>query len=171
MHYNLIRSSRRKTISAFIDDSLQLCVRAPYFTPRFEIESFLESNCEWIEKAKIQKKRQLRRFEKYSQSDLEELKRLAAQKIIPRVDFYSKIMNVKPTGVKITSAKKRFGSCSAKNSICFSCYLADYPDKAVDYVVVHELAHIKHHNHGREFYAFVESVLPDYRQREAMLKN
>ena len=45
-----------------------------------------------------------------------------------------------------------------------------YPPEAVDYVVVHELAHIRHKNHGRDFYALVSSILPDYRQREALLR-
>ena len=50
-------------------------------------------------------------------------------------------MNVKPTGIKITSAKKAFWVLGRKNSICFSYYLMLYPKEAVDYVVVHELAY------------------------------
>ncbi|MCD7797226.1 MAG: M48 family metallopeptidase [Clostridiales bacterium] len=46
-----------------------------------------------------------------------------------------------------------------------------YPPRAVDYVVVHELAHIRHHNHSKDFYAFVEKYMPDYKQREKLLKN
>ena len=45
-----------------------------------------------------------------------------------------------------------------------------YPEKAIDYVVVHELAHIVHRNHGPAFHALVESILPDHKQRRAMLK-
>ena len=87
-----------------------------------------------------------------------------------RVNYYSKIMGVEPTGIKITSAQKRFGSCSTKNSICFSYILMLYPQEAIDYVVVHELAHIRFHNHSKDFYGFIESVLPDYRNREKLLK-
>ena len=86
------------------------------------------------------------------------------------MEYYSDIMNLKPTGVKITKAKKRFGSCNDKNSLCFSCFLMSYPMEAVDYVVVHELAHIKHHNHGREFYDLIRSYMPDYKEREKILK-
>ena len=46
----------------------------------------------------------------------------------------------------------------------------DYPEAAIDYVVVHELAHIRHHNHGSDFYALVAAVLPDYKERQAMLR-
>lgn len=87
-----------------------------------------------------------------------------------RVDYYSRLMNVKPTGIKITSAKKRFGSCSGKNSICFLYYLMLYPKEAVDYVVVHELAHVRHHNHSKDFYNFVSEFMPDYKEREKLLK-
>jgi len=79
-------------------------------------------------------------------------------------------MNLYPTGLKITSARTRFGSCSSKNSICFSWRLMYYPEPAIDYVVVHELAHIAHKNHGPQFWALVERYLPDYRARRAMLR-
>jgi predicted metal-dependent hydrolase len=73
--------------------------------------------------------------------------------------------------VKITGAKKRFGSCSSQNGLCFSWRLMGYPEEAIDYVVVHELAHIAHRNHGSGFYSLVASVLPDYKARRALLKN
>ena len=74
-----------------------------------------------------------------------------------------------PTGVKITAARTRYGSCSGKNSLCFSCFLADFPPQAVEAVVVHELCHIKEKNHGPRFYALLEGFLPDYRARRALL--
>ena len=46
-----------------------------------------------------------------------------------------------------------------------------YPPDAVDYVVVHELAHIRHKNHGKQFYALIAQVMPDYKERERLLKN
>ena len=99
-----------------------------------------------------------------------EFKREKIGEMPKRVEYYSVLMNVKPTGIKITSAKKRFGSCSGKNSICFSYYLMLYPKEAVDYVVVHELAHIRHHNHSKDFYNFVSEFMPDYKEREKLLK-
>ncbi|MEG1614194.1 MAG: M48 family metallopeptidase, partial [Oscillospiraceae bacterium] len=76
-----------------------------------------------------------------------------------------------PTAVKITSAEKRFGSCSGKNSLCFSYRLMQYPQDAIDYVIVHELAHIKHKNHSKNFYELIEQYMPDYKERNAILKN
>ena len=74
------------------------------------------------------------------------------------------------SGITITAARTRFGSCSPKNRLCFSWRLMAYPEEAIDYVVVHELAHLVHRNHGPEFYALVASILPDHKQRRALLK-
>lgn len=94
-----------------------------------------------------------------------------ARDVLPeRVRHYAAIMGLSPAGITVTGAKTRFGSCSGKNRICFSWRLMQYPPEAVDYVVVHELAHIVHKNHGREFYALVASVLPDYKARQKLLR-
>ena len=83
---------------------------------------------------------------------------------------YSAEMQLYPTGITITGARKRFGSCSGKNRICFSWRLMQYPEEAIDYVVVHELAHIRHKDHSRAFYDCVAQVMPDWRERRALLR-
>ena len=84
--------------------------------------------------------------------------------------LWARRMGVTPTGVKITSARKRYGSCSGKNSLCFSCFLMNCPEAAIDLVVVHELCHIRVKNHGPAFYALLERYLPDYRERKKLLR-
>ena len=168
MNYKIIKSNR-KTISLSVDDELNAVVKVPYYVSNYQIQEFIDKNSEWLEKAVLRKKKHI---DKYNISD-EEKKRLIleANDYLPkRVKYYSDIMNVKPTGLKITSAKKRFGSCNGKNSICFSYYLMLYPKDAIDYVVVHELAHIKHHNHSKEFYNYISIFMPDYKQREKLLR-
>ena len=94
-----------------------------------------------------------------------------AKMILPgRVEHFAALTGLRPKRVKITSAKTRFGSCSSKGSICFSWRLMQYPPEAIDYVVVHELAHLKHMNHSPAFHALVAKYLPDHRQRRALLK-
>ena len=63
-----------------------------------------------------------------------------------------------------------FGSCSSKRRISFSFRLMQYPAEAIDYVVVHELAHLRHMNHSPQFYALIEQYMPDYKSRRALLK-
>ena len=96
--------------------------------------------------------------------------RRAKEELPGKVAKYSAIMGLYPTGLTVTGAEKRFGSCSAKNRICFSWRLMGYPDAGIDYVVVHELAHIRHKDHSKAFYACVEQVLPDWRERRKLLR-
>ena len=80
------------------------------------------------------------------------------------------LMGLRPAGITITGARTRFGSCSSKRRISFSFRLMQYPPEAIDYVVVHELAHLRHMNHSAQFYALIEQYMPDYKVRRAMLK-
>ena len=84
--------------------------------------------------------------------------------------YYSEQMGLYPTQVRITGARTRFGSCSSQGHICFSWRLMQYPPEAIDYVVVHELAHLRYMNHGAEFYALIARYLPDWKARRALLQ-
>lgn len=74
------------------------------------------------------------------------------------------------TGIRITSAQSRWGSCSANNKLNFSYRLALLPLELVEYVVVHELAHTRHHNHGSGFWKVVGEIMPDHALRRKRLK-
>lgn len=168
MAIKIIRSGR-KSLSLSVDDELNVVVRAPYSANDALINDFVSKNSQWISKAVERKKAFLSRVN-ITDNEVESLIRQAKDIIPKRVDYFSSIMNIYPTGIKITKAKKRFGSCNQKNSLCFSCFLMQYPLEAVDYVVVHELAHIRHHNHSAEFYSLIRRYMPDYKQREKLLK-
>ena len=169
MDYTLIRSSRR-TMALEITRDGRLLVRAPQRAPQAVIDRFVASHADWIA-AHLEKQRQRAQAHPPLTEDELAALRQKARDILPgRVAHYAERMGVVPTGVKITGAKTRFGSCSAKNSLCFSLYLMAYPDAAIDYVVVHELAHIRHKNHSPAFYAEVARVMPDYRERRKLLK-
>lgn len=163
--FDIVRS-QRKTVALEITRDAKLLVRAPQRMKYDDILAFVQSHTVWIE---THLPRALSRAAKTPQNPSALLAR-AEQIILDRVRHWSGVMNLTPTGVRITAAQTRFGSCSPSNSLCFSQNLAAYPPEAVDYVVVHELAHIRHKNHGREFYALIERYLPDYREREALLK-
>ena len=168
MDYKLIRS-KRKTVELSIDDDFVPLVKAPLKMSTEDIEKFVFKHQKWIEKHVLKKREHVEKFS-LNDDEIIVLKTKALPYLTERTDYFAKIMGVKPTGIKITSAEKRFGSCNAKNSICYSWRLMQYPAEAIDYVVVHELAHIKHKNHGKEFYRLIENFLPDYKNREKLLK-
>lgn len=167
--YRIIRSNR-KTLAIQVTENGEIIVRAPYLCTDKKIKRFIEANSEWLDKTLLKQKQSAERKIELSDNDIKYLKKLAKEILPQRVNYYAEIMGVKPESIKITSAQKRFGSCSGKNNICFSYMVMLYPPEAIDYVVVHELSHIVHHNHSKSFYALVESILPDYKTREKMLK-
>ncbi len=95
---------------------------------------------------------------------------LAKHDLTNKVLDFAKRMNVQPIAVKVNGAKSRWGSCSGKKSLNFSWRLIMAENDVVDYVVVHELAHITEMNHSERFWAIVEGVLPGYQERRQRLK-
>ena len=166
MHYELIRS-RRKTMSLEITRDRRLVVRAPLRAKQEEIDAFVARHEAWAQKHLSTMPPPL---PEPTAEEITVLKRRAAEILPGKVAHWSAVMDVKPTGWKITTARKRYGSCSGKNSLCFSCYLMRCPEEAIDLVVVHELCHIKEKNHGPRFYALLAQYLPDHKERKKLLK-
>ncbi len=168
--YELIRSSR-KTIELSISKELKLIVRVPNKMSINDVNNFVIKHEKWIKKHLAIAKTRYggNSYKDLTEDEINRLKKRAAEIIPSRVKYYSEIMEVKPTSVKITSAMTRWGSCSAKNSLCFSYRLMLYPIEAIDYVIVHELAHIKIKNHSKLFYQEIEKYMPDYKTRMKML--
>lgn len=99
------------------------------------------------------------------------LYRLAAERIInERVEYFSRLTGNVPKSVKLNAARTRWGSCSAKGTINFSWFLIMANQKCVDYVVIHELSHLKHMNHSSAFWREVAKYEPEYKQRRLELR-
>ena len=94
----------------------------------------------------------------------------ARDKFIERVSYYSKVIGVDYGMIRIKEQKGCFGSCSSKGNLNFNlrCILA--PPEILDYVVVHELCHLKYFNHSDQFWNLVRTVLPDFKERRKWLK-
>lgn len=162
----IIRSFRKSVSFSFSEDG-ELIVAAPIFLNNQKILEILSQNRDKIEKMKARKEAFSRQINSISEEKLIEK---AKEKIESRLPFWEEKLGLFPKSVKITSAKGRYGSCSEKGSICFSKYLFLRTDKEIDYVFVHELAHLKEMNHGENFYKIIESVMPDYKIYKASLK-
>lgn len=94
-----------------------------------------------------------------------------AQRVLSEhVEYFARLHHLKYRSIRITSARTRWGSCSAQNALSFSWRLVMTPLEIIDYIAVHELAHTIEKNHGRSFWQLVESILPDYRRRRTWLK-
>ncbi len=88
----------------------------------------------------------------------------------PIIHEYSSKLGLIYSRVKITSAKNRWGSCNSYGTICFSYRIAMLPLSVIKYIVVHELAHLKHLNHSQAFWQLVEQIYPNYKSAHDWLK-
>ncbi len=165
----IIKRSGRKRITLLIDLNGECEVRAPIRCKEEQIIRFVRLNKAWIENAKEEKKSKLNYT--VSEEKSRELKATAQKTVPPKIAYYCERMGIEPPKkIMITSAKKRWGSCSSERHICISLYLMLYPEEAIDYVIVHEIAHLKEMNHSKKFWSIVKKELPDYQKRREMLK-
>ena len=173
MEYIVIRS-RRKTLSMQVKGDGRVEIRAPLRTSDAEIRRFLETHRRWLEKH-LQKARALQQAKagvrKLTAAETAELKKKAKRILPERVAYWAPLIGVRPGRIAVRCQKTRWGSCSTKGNLNFNCLLMLAPEGVIDYIVVHELCHLKHMNHSKRFYAEIEKVLPDYRQHQQWLKD
>ena len=168
MEYALIYSDR-KSISIKVTDG-NVTVKAPRGVSRKYIDGLVNKHRAWIEQTLIRERRRAETENEPDDEKIKAMKREAKVYFTEKCAHYANIMGVEYGTVKITGAKTRYGSCSAKGNICFSYRLMFFPDSVRDYVVVHELAHRIEMNHSPRFYAVIERFMPDYRERRKKLK-
>jgi predicted metal-dependent hydrolase len=97
-------------------------------------------------------------------------KNKAAQKILPLAEKWAAAMEVSPAHISFRRAQKRWGSCSPTDRITFNYHLMKLPTSLIEYVIVHELAHICCKNHSQAFWSLVGKFIPDYREKEEKIK-
>ncbi|AZL53909.1 M48 family peptidase [Aliarcobacter skirrowii] len=103
--------------------------------------------------------------------DLDKFYKEEIQKIIPSlVEKYSNLMQLYPTKISYRKNRRTWGSCNFKNELNFNILLAKYPIFIIEYIVIHELAHIQHKNHSKDFYFLVEKFSPNYKKIEKFFK-
>lgn len=87
-----------------------------------------------------------------------------------RTSYYSNILGVCPNNIRIKEQRTLWGSCSSKNNINYNWKLIMAPLYILDYIVVHELCHLKHRDHSKNFWALVEKTMPDYKIKRKWFK-
>ena len=170
---SVIRSAR-KSLGLEVRDANTVLARIPTRVSDRELKAFVENHRSWIlQKTEVMAEREEKRKSTPAPPPelLSKTDRMKIQlKIGKRVRHYCEAMGVTVGYVTVKNQKTRWGSCSAKGNVNFNYQLAFLPDELLDYVVIHELAHRRHMNHSRAFWAEVEKYCPDYLERREQLK-
>ncbi len=180
------KKARLKHSYMKILDEKNIKIKGNFFFTKNDAKDFIQSKSQWIQKhithlksKKLSENEFFYMGKKYIREDfeetfvsLDEFYRQKAHELIPSiVDKYAEQMQLYPQSLKFRKNKSRWGSCSFSNNINLNIYLMKLPLEAIEYVVVHELAHIKHKNHSRAFWSLVAYYLPQYKRAEKLMKN
>lgn len=176
----VIRSNRR-TVSISITREGKVLVRAPYHLSTWQLRKILNDKEDWIEKhmKKMSENPGMADAdgevcaddgEKLTEEEQKMYVKEARKLFAERTAYYAPIVGVTYNRIAIKSQKTRWGSCSSKGNLNFNYLLYFAPLEILDYVVVHELCHRKEMNHSKAFWALVEKVIPDYKERRKWLK-
>lgn len=171
---NIIKS-KRKSIGLEIRGDGSIVVRTPGFLSEYMICEFVEKHRNWIEEKRkhiIERNRNADRirFPEYNSLSAED-KALIREKYLERVNHYSKIMGVEINRLTIRNQRTRWGSLSSRKNMNLNYRLYYMPQELLDYVVVHELSHVRHMNHSKEFWNEVGKYYPEYRRERKRLKD
>ena len=170
--YTIIKSFR-KSCSITVERDGTVTIRAPFFMSEKKINKIIEERKEWIEKAQkriANRTERLNSLTPITSDEIDSLKAGAKPIIEEKVRLFADKIGVKYGKITIRNQKTRYGSCTAKGNLNFNCLIMLMPEEIIDYVIVHELCHIKEMNHSRRFWKEVEDILPDYKERRKWLK-
>ncbi len=169
--------SRRRTLGLEVRADGRVILRAPKGLSNQDVMDFVKERQAWIvqkwfETERIRRQKAERPPRDYEQNPALEAqyRKEARRRITERAAYFAEKMGVDYGRIAIKAAKTRWGSCSAQGNLNFHWKLILMPPAILDYVVVHELAHRIEMNHSPRFWAQVERILPDYRERRRWLK-
>ncbi|MDO4284757.1 MAG: SprT family zinc-dependent metalloprotease [Eubacteriales bacterium] len=174
--YTLLRSQRRTWALSLSQDGT-LTLRVPLWMSTAEAERILLSKTDWIldKQEQLARRRASRPVSRLTPEEKRaqelRLRREAADLIPRRAAYYQAMLPGQYRRIYIRGQKTRWGSCSSAGNLSFNWKLMLAPPEILDYVVVHELCHLTQMNHSRAFWALVESILPDYKQRRKWLRD
>lgn len=172
--YNVeVRRSKRKSAAIKITADMQIVVFVPLYVSDNEIERMVISKSKWIDEHMLKVQSTIDERSKLEKITFEQVKEFADQAVeyIPkRVKYYAEKENFVYNKITIKNLVSRWGSCSTKGNLNFNCLLMLTPDYVIDYIVVHELCHLREMNHSEKFWAEVEKIMPDYQRSELWLK-
>ncbi len=167
LDYTLKRYRRQKRINMHVRDDELLVTAAPRVSIR-EIEQALIHNRVWLKENTAH--HALQRTLTIDPKVVANLKKVLLPKINEKIKLYNSHYNYSFKRVTIRNQKSRWGSCSSNGALSFNVHLLVLPEILQDYVVVHELCHLKEMNHSPRFWSLVQECIPEYKKCRRALR-
>ncbi|PAF52662.1 SprT family zinc-dependent metalloprotease [Helicobacter sp. 13S00477-4] len=182
-----VKKTKCKNPHIIIKQTGDIFINVPYFYCREDSLKLLDKYKDWVEKnlAKINKARleienfsfmhsnEILIFGEWKNMDssinITSLKAKLLDYLLIKVPILATLMNLSYNKISVKMSKTRLGSCSYQNNLNFSFLLIFASKSLIDYVIIHELSHILHKNHSKDFWNFVEKFCPNYKEKRKEL--
>lgn len=170
--YKLKRSKRAKRMRLAVYCDASVVVTLPLHVNENIVEKFITEKASWLmDKILHFKNSGHLLLAKTSKKDYLKNKEVALKFAKERIELFNKIYKFKFNKITIKNQKTRWGSCSRKGNLNYNYKLLFLPKRIADYIIVHELCHLKEFNHSRKFWNLVAKAMPDYLDIKKELKN
>ncbi|MFA5997544.1 MAG: M48 family metallopeptidase [Candidatus Paceibacterota bacterium] len=170
--YTLKKSKRAKRVRLAVYCDGSVVVTSPFGVELSIIEKFISDKKQWVsDKIKFFKSIDSKAIRTFSHEDYIEHKDKALALVTERVRFYNEIYGYSFNKISIKNQKTRWGSCSLKRNLNLNYKIVFLPQKHQDYIIVHEMCHLKEFNHSKKFWALIEKTLPNYLEIKKELRN
>jgi hypothetical protein len=164
IEYTLKRSKRAKRLRIAVYCDAHVVVTAPRKVNDIIIQKFIVSKAEWLfQKIDFFKKIEKRIFLKFSEKDYIKNKGNAHNFVTERVKKFNRVYRFTFNKIAIKNQKTKWGSCSKKRNLNFNYKLIFLPGKLAEYIIVHELCHLKEMNHSDKFWNLVRKTIPNFK--------
>lgn len=163
------RRARRMRLTVYFDGSVVLTT--PHNISESIVQKFIREKTEWlISQIDYFKKRGIKKVSLDKKGDFKKYKEQALLLAQGRVQFFNQHYGHSFNKINIRNQKTRWGSCSRKGNLNFNYKIALLPPELADYLVVHELCHIKEMNHSERFWSLVAQMIPKYKMIRSQFK-
>ncbi len=172
LNYILKVSKKSKNIRLSIHPEGICVATVPRNIPLVIVENFIIQKADWI-KGKIEYFLKFKgsTFQKGTKADYLKYKKQAFEIVNNRIEYFNTFYGHKWNRIVIRNQSTRWGSCSKKGNLNFNYKIALLPAIASDYIIVHELCHLREFNHSKNFWNLVAVTIPDYKEIRKQLKN
>ncbi|MDB5265940.1 MAG: putative metal-dependent hydrolase [Parcubacteria group bacterium] len=186
-HYEIKESARAKHVRIDIYPDGRVVVTKPLRLPMLMVEAFVRSRRKWIEETVVKFEARRRRAEtkraklglpapeplpkpRRGSKAYKDAVKAARSLAASHLQHFNQHYGFRYGSISIRNQKTRWGSCSAAGNLSFNYRITFLPPELQDYLIVHELSHVKEHNHSAKFWALVAQTVPDHVRRRTQLQ-
>ncbi len=172
IEYKIRKSKKAKHLKLVINNNAEILVVIPWRLSNQIAEEFLYQKIDWVLKIlRSLKDKPVSLISKSNEEDYQKYKKLALEVVKKKINYFNTFYKFSFNRITIKNQKTRWGSCSIQGNLNFNYRIIFLNEKLCDYIVVHELCHLKEMNHSKRFWGLVAKTILDHKTRKKIIRS